>query len=844
MMGVGVGGVEGPILPALSLEGLALSREGAARFLCSASRERSRPKSDSVLSRIDPAEGAEMFQTRSGLNASTKSATWRISLLSALPVAVGAFAIALFAAPLPAQTDQRVSVKELLARTMNNPDFRVKGFRGGAWLGNGNAYTAIESSTGIPGGTDVVRYDTATGARTILISASRLIPPGSTTPLPIENYHFSPDGHRVLIFTNSKTVWRQATRGDYWVLDITRGTLRKLGGDVPSSSLMFAKFSPDNSKVAYVYANNIYVEEVSNGRTVQLTHDGSDTIINGTSDWVNEEEFDIRDGFEWSPNSQSIAFWQFNINGVKMYTLIYDLGAPRSEIVTDIPYPGYGVYPQTLEYPYPEAGTQNSAVNVGVANADGGPIVWMKTVGNPRNTYVPDMGWADSDHVLLQHMNRLQNKNEFLLGDAKTGACQTVFVDEDRAWVDVNRNVTWINQAREFLVLSERDGWRHLYRVTPASGAAKLVTTGNFDVVSVDEVSPDEQWVYFIASPDNPTQRYLYRAKLDGSAPPERITPKNEPGTHGYTISPNGEWAFHNYSSFDVPPNSEVVHLPDHRVARNTADNSGLAERVKPLTGGPTEFAQVDAGNGLMVDAWLIKPPNFDPAKTYPLIVNVYSEPAGQTTADRWASMFDRAMASAGYLVASFDNQGTPAPRGRDWRKIVYGNVGALSSKQQAAALQSLEKTHSYIDPKRVGVWGWSGGGTETLNLMFRYPDVYSVGVSVASVPDQRLYDSIYQERYLGLPQDSPAAYQKSSAINFVSGLRGNLLVIHGSGDDNVHFQGFELLVNKLISLGKPFDMRVYPGRTHGISEGRGTSVDVYTNILAYFEEHLPPGAK
>jgi dipeptidyl-peptidase-4 len=451
------------------------------------------------------------------------------------------------------------------------------------------------------------------------------------------------------------------------------------------------------------------------------------------------------------------------------------------------------------------------------------------------------MGWADAGHVLLQHMNRLQNKNEFLLADAVTGVSRTVFVDEDRAWVDVNASVLWINQGREFLVMSERDGWRHLYRVARDSGKAELVTRGDFDVVSLDRVSPDEKWVYFIASPDHPTQRYLYRARMDGSAAPERLTP-NQPGTHSYTISPNGEWAFHNYSSFNVPPTFEVVHLPDHRVMRNTADNSALAERVKPLSSGPAEFVKVDAGNGLLVDAWLMKPPNFDPAKQYALIVNVYSEPAGQTTADRWPSMFDRALTSAGYLVASFDNQGTPAPRGQEWRKVVYGNVGPLSSQQQAAALQSLEKTHSFIDPKRVGVWGWSGGGTETLNLMFRYPEIYSVGVSVASVPDQRLYDSIYQERYMGLPLESPKAYEQSSAINFASGLRGELMVIHGSGDDNVHFQGFELLVNKLISLGKQFDMRVYPGRTHGIFEGKGTNLDVYTNILGYFEAHLPPG--
>jgi dipeptidyl-peptidase-4 len=275
---------------------------------------------------------------------------------------------------------------------------------------------------------------------------------------------------------------------------------------------------------------------------------------------------------------------------------------------------------------------------------------------------------------------------------------------------------------------------------------------------------------------------------------------------------------------------------------RATTDNSALSERVKPLSDGPAEFLQLDAGNSLTVDGWLLKPPAFDARKKYPLVVYVYSEPAGQTVADRWPSLFLRAIAASGYLVASFDNQGTPAPRGRDWRKVIYGNVGPLSSEQQAAALQSLEKSHPYVDSKRVGVWGWSGGGTATLNLMFRYPDLYSVGVSVASVPDQRLYDSIYQERYMGLPQQSAKAYEASSAINFAGGLRGSLLVMHGSGDDNVHFQGFELLVNKLVSLGKTFDMRVYPGRTHGIFEGKGTSADVYTNILGYFEDHLPPG--
>lgn len=752
---------------------------------------------------------------------------------------IAAVLVAVLGTSLAAHADQRESAAKLLARTMFNPEFRPKSFRGGEWFGNGDSYLALEPSA-TPNGTDIVRYQTATGARDILVAASRLVPAGAKDPLPVEDYSFSADGKLLLIFTNSKTVWRQNTRGDYWVLTLASGALHKLGGDAPASTLMFAKFSPDYSRVAYVRANNVYSEDLASGKIAQLTHDGGPTVINGTSDWVNEEEFFIRDGFAWSPDSRSIAFWQFNTAGVHTYTLIYDLGAPRGEIVTGIPYPETGRYPETLVYPYPLAGAPNSAVRVGVVPASGGQVVWMHTSGDLHDFYIPRMNWADAHHLLLQHMNRLQNKNEFLLADAATGSSDTMFVDDDRAWVDVNNDVTFVDHGKDVLMLSERAGWRQLYRVPLTSGKGRLVTTGDYDVVAVERVTPDEKWIYFVASPDNATQRYLYRAPLDGSAAPERLTP-NQPGTHSYTISPSGEFAFHNFSSFNSPPSSNVVHLPDHRVLRITADNSALADRVRPLSSGPAEFLKLDAGNGLMVDAWLMKPPDFDAAKKYPLIVNVYSEPAGQTTADRWPSMFDRAMTAAGFLVASFDNQGTPAPRGREWRKVVYGNIGPLSSQQQAAALQSLEKSHSFIDPNRVGVWGWSGGGTETLNLMFRYPDLYSVGVSVASVPDQRLYDSIYQERYLGLPQDSPKAYEESSAINYADGLRGSLLVMHGSGDDNVHFQGFELLVNKLVSLGKPFDMRVYPGRTHGIFEGKGTTVDVYTNILGYFEDHLPP---
>jgi dipeptidyl-peptidase-4 len=746
------------------------------------------------------------------------------------------------AQPLPNRPQQQQQGAEsLLVRTMTSPVYRPKFFGHVTWIDHGAAYLVLEPAPDFPDASDIVRYDTATGKREVLLAAAKLVPPGASEPLDIDSFSLSSNGRRVLIFTNTSRVWRQNTRGDYWVYDFDGGRLRKLGGDVPPSTLMFAKFSPDGSKVAYVHENNLYVEDSATGAITQLTTDGSATVINGTSDWVNEEELDIRDGFHWSPDGSRIAFWQFNTSGVGEYTLIYDLGHPRGKIVTGIPYPDYGIYPQTLVYPYPEAGTKNSAVRVGVVAAGGGPVTWMKVPGDPRENYIARMNWVGARDLVLQHLNRLQNTNQLLLADATTGDVKQIFVDRDQDWVDYDKHIDWLDSDKQFLFLSERDGWRHLYRVDRASGQATLVTRGAYDVIGLDAVCPDENRVYFTASPDNPTQRYLYRARLDGSGQAERVTP-NQPGTHDYDISPDCRYAIHTFSTIDTPPSFDLVQLPAHRVVRSLLDNNALAQRVGPLTDGPTEFFTVDAGGGVKVDGWLMKPPHFDPSKKYPLIVYVYSEPAAQTTVDRWGSIFNRVLASDGYLVASFDNQGTPAPLGRAWRKAIYGAVGPLSSAQQAAALESFEHAHSYVDPHRIGVWGWSGGGSETLNLMFRSPDLYDVGVSIASVPDQRLYDSIYQERYMGLPQDNPQGYEKSSAINFAAGLRGRLLIMHGTGDDNVHFQGFELLVNRLIELGKRFDMRVYPGRTHGLSEGRGTRLDVFKNVLWYFQDHLPRG--
>lgn len=717
------------------------------------------------------------------------------------------------------------------------------------WFGEGESYITMDPASGGQG-RDVVKYDTVTGKKLeVLITAAQLTPPGQK-PLQIAGLSWSKDNQRVLIFTNTKRVWRTNSRGDYWYLDRTNGKLTKLGGDAPESSLMYAKFNPDATRVAYVKQNNIYVEDLASGTITQLTKDGNDLVVNGGTDWVNEEELALHDCFRWSPDGKRIAFWQFDLHGVGDFALEYYLGKER-DIVTDIPYPKTGPYPVIMNVPYPIAGTTNSAVRVGVVTADSqGSESWVPVPGDPRENYIARMQWADANTLLIQQLDRLQQNENYLLADVNSNTVHQVWRDHDDAFLTGGfggfTEARPIHEGKQFLVVSEKDGWMHVWAIDRA-GHEMLVTRGAMDTSGIEGVDEKGGWLYFIASPENATQRYMYRSPLDGKSDPARITPANFVGTNGYNISPDGKYAFHSFSAFDDPGMQEMVSLPDHKTVRTITDTTEYKKKIAQFLNPPVEYFKVDAGDGVMVDGWMIKPPDFDPSKKYPILVQVYGEPAGQTVADRWGgngTLWHRYIASLGYIVASFDNSGTPAPRGRAWRKSIYGAVGVLSSKQQPQALRSLAKLHSYIDLDRVGVWGWSGGGTNTLNLMFRAADLYKVGMAVAPVPDQRLYDSIYQERYMGLPQQNAKGYEEGSAINFAEGLKGDLLIVHGSGDDNVHYQGTELLVNRLIELGKTFDFMTYPDRTHGIFEGPGTTVHLYHLLKRYLTGHLPAGGR
>ena len=724
--------------------------------------------------------------------------------------------------------------------------FRTRSLGPVQWQKDGSGYLALEPSAAKPEVVEIIRYDTASGDRTIKVGVDKLTPQGST-PIAIEDFVLSPDERKLLLFTKSERVWRSNTRGDYWVLNLDTGALHKLGGTAKPSSLMFAKFSPDGKKVGYVRENNIYVEDLdAPSKITALTSDGSRQLVNGTFDWVYEEELFCRDGFRWSPDSQHIAYWQLNSEGVKEFQLINNTA---------------GLYPVITSFPYPKAGETNSAARVGVVRATGGATRWFDVPGDPRNNYLPRMEWAaSSDEVVIQQLNRLQNTNTVMLGDIRSGKVRPILTEKDEAWVDIawgdldwnktglgRGDVEWIDGGKRFLWASERDGWRHIYSIARDGSDVKNITPGDFDVINVERVDDVNDFIYFEASPENATQRYLYREPLDGSGKLERLTPASLPGTHSYNISPRADLALHFSSSFMRPVVTDIVRLPQHTPVRTLFDNKEVRDRIAKLKATPFEFFKVDIGEGVTLDGWVIKPPDFDPQKRYPVLFHVYTEPWGQTVLDSWGGLnlrWHMMLAQQGYVIMSVDNRGTPAPRGRAWRKIFYRKVGIINSQDQANAVKAIISKWSYVDPTRIGVWGWSGGGSATLNAMFRHPDVYHVGMSVAPVPDLHYYDTIYQERYGGLPKDHPEEWKQSSPITFAANLKGKLLIVHGTGDDNVHYQGTEALVNALVAANKPFTIMPYPNRSHGIFEGPGTTKHLYGLLTRYLNENLPPGGK
>jgi len=699
------------------------------------------------------------------------------------------------------------------------------------WTADGNSYYQVERG-------EIVKIELPSQNKTTFIDKKRLTPKDSTKPIVPRSFQLSKDGTKALLYTNAKRVWRYPTRGDYWLLTLATGELKQLGKGRPESSLQFAKFSPDAKKVAYVSEHNIYVEDLATNKIKKITSDNNTKkLINGTFDWVYEEEFFCRDGFRWSPDSKTIAYWQIDANKIRDYYMLN---------TTD------SVYSKVIPVEYPKVGEKPSPARIGVVDITSSQTKWMNVPGEPDENYIIRMEWAGPGEIILQQLNRRQNETKIFMCNSMTGAAKPVYTETDEAWVaTVNEwrsEVTgwdWIASGNEFVWFSEKDGWRHLYRIS-RDGKETKITKGDYDVIDMLNVDEKNGYVYFYASPVNATQKFLYKTRLDGSGSAERVSPTGEEGSHQYEISPNGKFARHSFSNYYTRPLNEWVTLPDHKPFRAEDDiTKKLKSEDKDKSS--TTFFKVTTEEGVTMDGWITKPKNFDSTKKYPVVFYVYGEPAATTVTDGWGAgsnfLYTGDMAADGYVQVSLDNRGTPSPKGRAWRKAIYKKIGQLNIRDQALGAKEVLKW-KYLDTTRVAVWGWSGGGSSTLNLMFQYPDEYQTGISIAPVTSSLYYDNIYTERYMGLPKENADDYKKGAALTHAKNLKGNLLFIHGTGDDNVHYQNAESLINELVKNGKMFQMMSYPNRTHSISEGEGTFQHLAALYTQYLRDHCPPGGR
>lgn len=712
----------------------------------------------------------------------------------------------------------------LLVLYLFNPVFAQR-----LWTDNGDQYYEFSAK-----GIEIV--NPKNGNRNIFLSQQSLIPKGSSVAIKVESFSISKNKELILIYTNSKRVWRENTRGDYWVYNKKSNELTQIGRRFSSSQLMFAKFNAQANKVAYVNKadHNIYVEDLSNGTINAVTKDGADRMINGTFDWVYEEEFGCKDGFRWSPDGLSIAYWKLDARSIRNFLMINN---------TD------SLYSFTIPVEYPKVGQSPSACSIWTYELSSGENRRVDIPGDAEQHYIPRMEWClDSKQLILQQLNRKQNQSKIYIAPIATHAAQAIHQESSDSWIDIkarwNNNDPsgwdWVQDGKAFIWVSEKDGWRKIYQID-LKGNEKLVTKADYDMINLDFLDPKGETIYFTASPTNATQKYLYSVPTKGGSP-KRLTPTSFEGTCDYDISKDGKLAIFNFSNRAERKQNAVVELPTHRMAVDFE-----VKQEKRPADGIAEFFKVKTTDGVELDGWMVKPIDFDATKKYPVVFMVYGEPASQTVIDNFSagynSLYKGNMAQDGYIYISLDNRGTPAPKGSLWRKSIYRNIGQLNIRDQALATQEILKW-PFVDSSRIAVWGWSGGGSSTLNLLGQYPQIYKTGIAIAAVANQLLYDNVYQERYMGLPQENLTDFENGSPLKYAKNIRGNLLYIHGTGDDNVHYQNAEVLIDELVKNNVQFQLMSYPNRSHSISEGQGTNEHLKTLFTNYLKLHCPPGGR
>ena len=710
-------------------------------------------------------------------------------------------------------------------------------FRGGRWAEAGPVITFIEADRE-SGATDLIRYDLEKDERTRLIDGAKLMAPDVDRLIAIEGYQYSEDGTKVLLYTDSERVWRQNTKGYYYVFDLAAETLTPIS-DRDKGFQMFAKLNPAGDKVAFVRDRNLFLVDLTTMEETRLTDDGSEGgIINGTFDWVYEEEFGLRDGWAWSPDGARIAFFKL------------DESRTHDFFMTDL----RKLYPEAVHFRYPKAGEVNSEVEIGVIDVAAGGISYFDTdtwnEGGDRYEYLARMGWTPAIDgaykVWMFRLDRDQNDLDLLYGDPATGDVTVVLDEHEPTWIDVETSkLTFLDDGEHFVWRSEVDGYDHLYLYENDGDLVAPITSGPWDVTAFHGIDEATGTAYFTAAVDSPLERHLYRIPLragsDGSAEPVKIT--EAPGWHRINMSADLRYYIDSHSSA-VQPTVVTLHRRDGTPVKTLEGNETLIETLAAYDLPAPEFMTVPGADGTPLNAYLIKPRDFDPNKTYPLLMYVYGGPGSQTVQNAWGGsryLWHAYLADElGILVASVDNRGTGA-RGKAFKSVTYKKLGVLEAEDQQAAAKHLAAL-PYVDAGRVGIWGWSYGGFMTLMSMLYGdgPDVFKLGVSVAPVTDWRLYDTIYTERYMSTPQKNAEGYRMGAPQTYADRLGDHqkLLMAHGDFDDNVHFQNSVQMIDRLEAANRQFRFMMYPGRNHGIFGGK-TRLHLFRMATDFIRENL-----
>ena len=686
-----------------------------------------------------------------------------------------------------------------------NYNFYPKSYRGLNSMNDGEFYTQIKNGEE---GQEIIKYSFKNGKRVV-----RLFKSSDFKIKRINSYSLSNDDRLMLLATETESIYRYSKKAIYYVFNIQNNKIKKLS----DNKVRYPTFSPDGTKVAFVFENNLYIKDITNGKENQITFDGKkNNIINGASDWVYEEEFKLVRGFEWSGDSRTIAFYKFDESHVKEFSMDKFNG---------------NLYPTQEVFKYPKAGEANSTVSVYLYNIDDDEKKLIYTEEDYE--YIPRIKWSNDPNILTMiGLNRHQNKLDFIVVDSKDGSNRVLFTEEDKYYIDINDNLTFLPN-NFFIWTSEKKGYNHIY-LKGLDGSEEQITSGSWEVTSFYGLDSDKMEIFFSSTEDGSINRSIYCLDLDSG---KRKKLSTQTGTNSAKFSNGLKYYINTYSNANTPP-IFTLHKADGSLIKTIEDNSEFQNKLEEYNISEKEFITIYTDNADL-NAWIIKPPNFDDNKKYPLFMFLYGGPGSQKVLNRYEGnnfYWYQMLAQKGYVIACVDNRGTGG-KGAEFKKMTYKELGKYETIDQIDAAKYFGSLN-YIDEKRIGIQGWSYGGYMSSLAITKGADVFNLAVAVAPVTNWRYYDNIYTERYMQTPQENPSGYDENSPINHVEKLKGKYLLIHGTADDNVHVQNTYEMSSALVRANKQFDLFVYPDKNHGIY-GKNTRYHLYKKITNFILDNL-----